>query len=132
MATVGAGASSASSQPGPDQLDLVRVEAERRDLGRAVARAEPVQDRVGPRVADPEVALVGLALDEVGRGRLGDDHVGHAEVARQRPDLGLEQVAERVDRGRVVGVPGEVAEQSFGLVAGAERERVQPPTGRTA
>ena len=54
---------------------------------------------------------------------LRDDHLRHAEVPRERPDLGLEEVAERVDRRRVVGVPGEVAEQPLGLVAGAERER---------
>ncbi len=39
----------------------------------------------------------------------------------QRPDLGLEEIPDRIDRRRVVGMPGEVAEETLGLVAGAER-----------
>ena len=54
-------------------------------------------------------------------------------MSRERPHLRLEQVAERIDRRRVVGVPGEVAEQALGLVAGAERDRaVFRGRGRTA
>jgi hypothetical protein len=73
---------------------------------------------VGLGVADPEVALVGLAVDEI-RGRwLVDDLLRHAEVTGQLPHLRLEEIAERIHRGRVVGVPGEVTEQALGLVAG--------------
>jgi len=39
--------------------------------------------------------------------------------------LGLEQIAERVDRRRVVGVPGEVAEQTLALVSGPDRKRAE-------
>ncbi len=46
-------------------------------------------------------------------------------MLRQLPDLRLEQVAQRIDRRRVVGVPGEVAEQPLGFVAGADRQGVQ-------
>ena len=81
-----------------------------------------MENGVGPGVGDAEVALVGLALDQVGAGRLGDDHLRHPQMSRESPHLGLEQVADRIHRRRVVGVPGEVAQQPLGLVAGAERE----------
>ena len=78
------------------------------------------------RVGDAEVAFVGLVRFEVGARRFVD-HLGrHAEVARQRPDLRLVQIADRVHRRRVVGVPGEVAHQPFRLVAGSDRQRVAP------
>ena len=91
--------------------------------GVAVAEQDPVEDGVGAGVGDAEVALVGLADDEIRARRLGDDHVGDAEVAGQGPDLGLEEIADGIDRRRIVGVPGEVAEEPLGLVAGAERQR---------
>src|SRR5687767_10535170 len=43
-------------------------------------------------------------------------------MPRQTPDLGLEEVSNRVDRRRVVRMPGEIAEQPLGLVAGTERQ----------
>src|SRR6266508_6733332 len=62
-----------------DDGDLLLGEAEGRDLGIAVTQEDPVEDRVGAVVADPEVALVGLAGDKVGDGRLGDDDVRRSE-----------------------------------------------------
>ena len=44
-------------------------------------------------------------------------------MARERPHLRLEQIPERIDRGRIVGVPGEVAEETLRLVARAEWNR---------
>src|SRR5438105_1659192 len=45
-----------------------------------------------------------------------------ASASRQGAYLRLEQVAQRIHGRRVVGVPGEVAEQAFALVPGAERQ----------
>jgi hypothetical protein len=39
-----------------------------------------------------------LPLDQIRGCRLGNDYVGDAQVPRQLPDLGLEEVAKRVDR----------------------------------
>ncbi len=68
--------------------------------------------------------LVGLFGPQVGRGRLVADAERHVEVSRQLPDLGLVQIAERVDRRGQVAVQRAVAEQQLGLVAGAQHERV--------
>ena len=62
-------------------------------LTRRVAGQKPVQDLICLGVADAEVPFVGLTGNEVGRRRLRDDGLGNAEVTRQRPHLGLEQVA---------------------------------------
>src|SRR5581483_9731026 len=75
---------------------------------------------ISERIADPEIALVRLAHDEVRCGWLADDDIGDSEMAREIPHLRLEQVAERVDWRRIVGVPGEVAEQALRLVARAQ------------
>ena len=45
-------------------------------------------------------------------------------MSRERPDLRLEEVAQRIHRGRVIAMPGEVAEQPLRLVAGPERQRL--------
>ena len=66
--------------------------------GNTSAFPAALQDRIRARVADAEVLLVGLAGDQVRRRRLADDDLGDAEVAREGPDLRLEEVAERVDR----------------------------------
>ena len=47
-------------------------------------------------------------------------------MARERPHLRLVEIADRVHRRRVVGVPGKVAHQPFRLVAGADRQGAQP------
>src|SRR5205823_3261182 len=62
-----------------------------------------------------------ISADQVGRGRFPEDHLGNAHVARQGAHLRLEQVTQRVHGRRVVGVPGEVAEQPLRLVAGPDR-----------
>ena len=46
-----------------------------------------------------EVGFVGLAADQIRGRRLLHDLVREPEVSRQSPDLRLEQVAERIDRG---------------------------------
>ena len=58
-----------------------------------------MEDEVGLGVGNTEVTFIGLALDQVGAGRLGDDDLGDTDLTGQFPDLGLEQVADRVDRG---------------------------------
>ena len=54
-----------------------------------------------------------------------DERLRNAEIARQRPDLRLEEIADRIDRRRVVGVPGKIPKQPFGLVSGADRQRIE-------
>src|SRR2546427_10795115 len=71
-------------------------------------------------VADAVVALRGLAGYQVRRGRLRQDHLWYSHVTRQGAHLRLEEITQRIHRRRVVGVPGEVAEQSLRLVAGAD------------
>src|SRR5919199_3523048 len=51
--------------------DLLLGEAEGRDLGVAIAQEDPVENGVRAGIADPEVALVGLAGDEIGARGLG-------------------------------------------------------------
>src|SRR5947209_8318438 len=84
------------------------------------ATDQVIQNPVDLVIADAVVALGGLPGHEIGRGRLAEDLLGHADVARQRPHLRLEQVAQRVHGGRIVRMPREVAEQALGLVARAE------------
>ena len=72
-----------------------------------------VQDTIGVCVGNAEIPFVGLAFDQIGRRRLGHDLLGYSDVAGERPHLCLEQVAERIDRRRVVTVPSEVAEQAL-------------------
>ena len=86
---------------------------------------QPVQDGIRVVVGNAQLVVIVDAPHQVGACRLVDDLGGHAEVARERPHLRLEQVAQRVDRGRVVGVPGEIAEQPLALVAGSQRQRPQ-------
>jgi hypothetical protein len=85
-------------QPASHQLDLGTIESARLEFGWRVAIQQPVEDRVGFGVADPEVSFVGLPGNQVGRCGLRDDDLGHAEVAGQGPDLRLEQVAKWIDR----------------------------------
>ena len=68
-------------EPLAHQVDLWRRSKPSAAIsGATVAQQDPVEDGVGPGIGDPEVALVGLALDEVGTGRLGDDDVRNTEV----------------------------------------------------
>src|SRR5436190_7039952 len=97
------------------------IEPARNQLVGGISAQEPVENLVGLRVADSKVALVGLTHHKVGGWRLPNNYVGNAEVTRECPDLRLEQIAERVDGWRVVGVPGEIAEQPLGLVPRSER-----------
>ena len=76
-------------------------------------------------IRDTELVLVVNALNQVRAGGLLDDLRRHAQVPCEGPYLRLEEVAERVDRRGVVGVPSVVAQQALALVAGAQRERAQ-------
>src|SRR6266571_2167147 len=87
------------------------------------AADQVVENAIDLVVADAVVPLGGLPRDQVGCGRLPEDHLGNAHVARQGAHLCLEQVTQRVHGRRVVGVPGEVAEQPLRLVAGPDRQR---------
>ncbi len=62
-------------------------------IGTGVAVDEPVENLIGARVAQSEVALVGLALDEVGRRGLAYNFFRDTQVARERPYLRLEEIA---------------------------------------
>ena len=84
-----------------------------------------IQNAVGVFVGDAEVSFVGLSLDQVRRGRFLHDLFRYPDVPRQSPDLRFEEVAERIDRRRVVAVPGEVAEQPLRLVARAEGQGLE-------
>ena len=53
-------------EPRADQGDLGLIEAQRLDLRATVAEQDPVEDGVGAGIGDAEVALVGLAFDQVG------------------------------------------------------------------
>src|SRR5687768_6723435 len=75
-----------------DQLHLELRESARYEIRSRKAPQQPVEDRIRARVGDPEVSLVRLASYQIGRRRLVDDLLGHTQVARQRPDLRLEQV----------------------------------------
>ena len=85
-----------------------------------LARIASARAYVMPRSASSVWSASRSAL-----GALSTIALGDAEIARQRPDLRLEQIAERIDRRRVVGVPGEISQQPFGLVSGADRQRVE-------
>src|SRR5690348_12870220 len=56
-----------------DEVDVAGVESLRDEVPRGIAEQQAIEDAVGSLVGDPEVVLVGLAADEVGRGRLRDD-----------------------------------------------------------
>ena len=78
--------------------DILRRHPAFDQVGRRIAAEQPVEDPVGLLIADPEIPFVGLSLHEVCRGRLVDDRRGNAEVARERPNLRLEEIADRVER----------------------------------
>src|SRR5207237_9051896 len=86
------------------------------------AADQVVQDPVDLVVADAVVALGGLTGDQVGGGGLGEDHLRDADVAGQGAHLRLEEIAQRIHGGRVVGVHGEIAEQPIGLGAGDDQQ----------
>ena len=88
----------------------------------------PEQQPVELRVGEARLGLVGLARPQVGRRRLADDRLGHADRRRQLPDLALVQVADRVERARRVAEQRRVADQRLGLVAGPDDEA--PPRDR--
>ena len=52
------------------------------------------------------------------------DHIGNAKELRQLPHLCLEQIAERIDWRRIIGMPGEVPKQPLRFVAGTDRKGV--------
>ncbi len=84
------------------------------------------------RVAEPGLALVGLAGPQVGRRRLGDDRVGHADRGRELADLALVQVADRVERRwrcRRTGSCSRSATRS--CCRSRRRARARSPSGRT-
>src|SRR5205823_4152549 len=108
----------------PDERDLGRVITARHDLFRAIAAEHPVEDLVGPCVADAEISLVGLSNDEISRGCLADHDLRYTQMPCECPHLGLEEIAQWIDRRRVVGVPGEVTEETLRLVSRAQGNRV--------
>lgn len=104
----------------PYDLDVGFGEAHGDQPLAAVALDDVVENSIGLGITDSEVAFIGLALDEVGGGGLVDDDFGDAEGAGDFPDLGLKEIAERVDGRRVVGVPGVVAKEALGFVSGSD------------
>src|ERR671927_350114 len=87
-----------------DWTEIVLPDRRRAQHGDGGEPALPVSG-VEPLAHDGDL-LVGLAGDEIGARGLGDDDLRDSEMPRQRPHLALEQIAERVDRRGVVGMPG--------------------------
>jgi hypothetical protein len=79
-------------------VNLRRVVPARDQVIRVVPAQHPVEQLVGFRVADTDIAFIGLANGEVGRRWLAHDHFGNTEVPGELPDLRLEEITERVDR----------------------------------
>src|SRR5207245_7208564 len=101
---------------GQATLPMRRIESLADDLHLFLSKAPPcrllapdqmVEDPIGVRIGNAEVALIRLPFDQIGRRRLGHDFVRYADMAGDRPNLRLEQVTERIDGRRVVAVPGE-------------------------
>ncbi len=104
-----------------------------------VALHEPVLDKllvrisfehsrengVGFCIRDSKIAFVGLVCLEIRAGCLFDQRLRHAEIARQRPHLRFIQIADRIDRRRVVRVPCEVSQQAFRFISGTHRQRFE-------
>ena len=55
-----------SSEPLSHELDFVGIESPRGEGGRTVSTHQPVEDFVGFGVADSEISLVCLTLDQIG------------------------------------------------------------------
>ena len=109
-------------EPVTNELHLAGVKTEFDDVVQPISTQEAVEDRVRLGIRDTQVALVRLTVDQVGARGLVHYGVGHPHVASQLPDLALEQIADGIDGRRVIRVPGKIAEQPLGLVAGAKRE----------
>ena len=75
------------------------LKSQGRNLRAPIAEQDPVEDGVGAGVGDAEVAFVGLTLDQVGAGRLGDNDVRNAQMPGEGPDLSLEEVADGITGG---------------------------------
>jgi hypothetical protein len=90
-----------------------------------VALQDPVKDAIGQFVPNPDLVLVVDSCHQVGTGSLLYHCTRNSNVPCEGPDLGLEQVAQRVDRWRVIGMPGKVPEQTFALVPSPKGECTQ-------
>ena len=109
----------------PHQLDLRRVEAVLHESRGQVTAQHRREDRVRAVIGNPQLVFVVDTAHEIGARRLVHDRVRNAHVSRQRPHLRLEEIAEWIDRWRVVRVPREVPEEALTLVARPQRKRVQ-------
>src|SRR5258708_563190 len=105
-----------------NDVHIAGVEAVRDQLGALVPAYDPIENLIGFFVTDAEVSFVGLSMNKIRRWRLVDDDRGNVQISRKRPDLGLEEIPNRIDRRRVVGMPGEIAEQTLGLVPRTDRQ----------
>src|SRR5688572_12937349 len=86
-----------------DSLHHPLVIAPRHHLFRPQALIEEeIKDLVRRQVVEAQVSLVRLTREEIRGRRLVDDRGGQPEVARELPDLRLVQIAQGVQRARVV------------------------------
>src|SRR5580658_1442235 len=93
----------------PDEFDffLAKATVDHGNVG--IALQEARENRVRAGVADSEVGFVRLAGLEIGAWGFFDQRRRHAQIARQCPDLTLEEIADWIEGRRVICMPGEIS-----------------------
>ena len=112
-------------QTPPDQPHRIFIEAEPDQFSGLVTPEEPVEDGIRLLVGEPQLIFVVDPFDQIRRSRFVDDDLRNAQVLGQSPYLGLEQIPQGVDGGRIIGMPGEVAQESLALVPRAQGKTAQ-------
>jgi hypothetical protein len=97
--------------------DDLAADTQRLDLGVAPTAFEVDEHDIDLLVAESEIPLVRLAGRQASARWGIDDGVRDVELSRHLPHLGLVQVEERLQLGRVVTMLGEVPEHPLGPVA---------------